>query len=364
MKSSWRTWQVVFFAFSLTLSGMTFGADFPPLQFEMGDSLETIRDKIELNDYHFSVKTNWVFNLSPEDRQRLLGRHPSASSILSKASVDIGPLAKVLGTTSLPERFCWTNVNGHAYIGPIRDQGYCGSCYSFGACAAAEGTFNAKVGFSDSNCVNFSESFILWNLGRLPEYSDHFGGCSGADYDYMELAALTNEGLCAEAEFPYTIDDPGSITNWTASRTVFSSWHRIPCGDIEAIKTAIYTYGVVDAAIYVDSGFEAYSSGIYENSQTNCSESPCYYEPSNHAIALVGWDDNGGDGYWILRNSWGTEWGENGYMRVKYRTGGLTCAACYLVFDGTGAPPIAPVGLEASSGVFTNSVRLNWSCAP
>jgi len=83
------------------------------------------------------------------------------------------------------------------------------------------------------------------------------------------------------------------------------------------MKTALMTYGPLDAAVDVDSAFEAYSGGIFENTNTSCGADPCHYTPTNHAVSLVGWDDNGGDGYWILRNSWGESWGENGYMAYQ-----------------------------------------------
>jgi hypothetical protein len=92
-------------------------------------------------------------------------------------------------------------------------------------------------------------------------------------------------------------------------------------------------YGVVDAAVYAGSAFSAYSGGIYQDSKTSCFSYPCYYTETNHIIALVGWDDNGGDGYWILRNSWGTSWGENGYMRIKYTSARVACEAAYLVYQ-------------------------------
>ena len=60
------------------------------------------------------------------------------------------------------------------------------------------------------------------------------------------------------------------------------------CGDITAIKTAIMTYGVVDASILTDSAFDAYTGGIYQNANTNCNASPCYYADSDHVISLGG----------------------------------------------------------------------------
>jgi hypothetical protein len=93
------------------------------------------------------------------------------------------------------------------------------------------------------------------------------------------------------------------------------------------------TYGVVAAAVDVGGAFEAYSGGIYQDSNTTCSSNPCYYTPTNHIIALVGWNDNGGDGYWILRNSWGSSWGESGYMRIKYTSARVGCEAAYVVYE-------------------------------
>ncbi|MEA3255085.1 MAG: C1 family peptidase [Candidatus Altiarchaeota archaeon] len=229
----------------------------------------------------------------------------------------------------LPSAFDWRNWSGHSYIGSIRNQGICGSCYAFAAAASAEGVYNVAKNLTGDDCSNLSESFIIWCLGRLPQYNTHLYSCDGADYEYMELAALTTQGICGEADFPYMMTDPGSCTHWNDPVTIFSSWHRIPCNDNEAIKTAIMTYGVVDAAVYAGDEFMAYTGGIYTDSLTDCPEE--YYTDTNHAIALVGWgfNDTYGD-YWILRNSWGTSWGEDGYMRIAATSARVACAATYL----------------------------------
>jgi len=307
--------------------------------FEQGDTLEELRDKIEQNGYNFTVDHNWVYDMSPEEKEKFFSRHDSGLPEVVDASDDIGPLAGQLGKKLLPSQFDWRDYAGHSYIGDIGNQGVCGSCYAFGACAAAEGTYNFANGLYDGNCSDFSESFIIWCLGDLPEYEPHFYGCDGSDYDYMELTALTAEGVCSEADFPYQTSD-GCGDHWDDPRITFDSWHRIPCGDIDAIKTAIMTYGPVDASVYVTGAFQAYESDIYEDTNTTCDGDPCYYTTTDHIVALVGWDDNGGaesNGYWILRNSWGSDdWGEDGYMRIKYRSARVACEACYLVYGGGG----------------------------
>ena len=243
---------------------------------------------------------------------------------------------------ALPSEFDWRSKDGRSYIGPIHDQGGCGSCYAFAAAAAAEGVYNWATGKYDGNCADFSESFIIWCLGRLPAYSSHFFGCGGADWDYAELTAISTEGICNESDFPYTESDPGSCTHWDDPVTVFSSWGRVDCSDVDAIKTAIMTYGIVDAAVLAGGAFyPGYTDGVYEDSNTDCPPDPgigpeCYHTYSNHAIALVGWDDNpaeGGGGCWILRNSWGASWGESGYMRIRYTSARVACEVCYMIYE-------------------------------
>ena len=322
---------ILFFASLSFLPADCFAEPVEILRFEPGDTLEEIRAKIEYNGYEFTVDNNWVFDMQAEEKRELFSRSAPLFPQMLDGYDGVSPLTRRLGERPLPSSFDWRDYNGHSYIGPIRDQGNCGACYAFGACAAAEGAYNWANSKYDGNCADFSEAFVAFCL------SDHysgFDGCYGSDYDYQELSGLVNYGVCNNAVYPYTdYEQACQSSSWDAPRTTFQSWHRIGCNDTEAIKTAIMTYGVVDAAVYVVSGFEAYSGGIYQDSNTSCYSSPCYYTPTNHIIALVGWDDNGGNGYWILRNSWGTSWGESGYMRIKYTSARVACEAAYLVYQ-------------------------------
>nr|HPJ72479.1 C1 family peptidase [bacterium] len=263
------------------------------------------------------------------------------------ASDEIGPLADLLGRQALPTSFDWRSTGGRNYVNPIRDQGYCGSCYAFGAAASAEGSYNVANDLYGGSRAQFSEAFIAF---CLDDHYSGFDGCDGSDYDYDELTALVAYGVCSLAAYPYPssaydygISPPCPFGTYPAT-TRIQSWHRIPCNDIDAIKTAIYNYGPVDASVNAGTAFEGYSGGVYSDSATTCSASPCYYSTTNHVICLVGWVDTGpGTGYWILRNSWGTSWGESGYMRISYYAARVACEACYLVSSGGGSSGDNPI---------------------
>ena len=328
--------MILFFAALSFFPAASFAEPAEILSFEPGDNLEEIRAKIEHNGYEFTVDNNWVFDMPATEKRDFFSRSAPLLPRMSDGYDGSSPLDRHLGEGQLPSSFDWRNYNGHSYIGPIRNQGSCGACYAFGACAAAEGAYNWANGKYDGNCADFSEAFVAFCLS---DYYSGFDGCDGSDYDYQELTGLVKYGVCNDNVYPYTDDEQVcQVFSWDAPRTTFQSWHRVGCNDIDAIKTAIMTYGVIDAAVYVGSAFSAYSGGIYQDSKTSCPSIPCYYTKTNHIIALVGWDDNGGDGYWILRNSWGTDWGEGGYMRIKYTSARVACETAYLVYQSLAAP--------------------------
>ena len=308
-------------------------AETEKVSFLPDDSIAQIQAKIVVNGYGFTVAPNWVTRLPWEERQKLLSRHPSQyPTYRTGSSFEEGPLV-VRSAEALPTAFDWRDYQGHSYIGPIRDQGGCGSCYAFGACAAAEGVYNFAMNRYDGDCLDLSEAFLAF---CLDQYYAGYSGCSGSSYDYEELDALVERGVCLETAYPYTPVDQGCVSGSEAApRAKFDSWHRIPCGDVLAIKSALMIYGVLDAAVYVTSAFQAYESGIFVDYNTECSYDPCYYTATNHCIALIGWQDTSldGDGYWILRNSWGSGWGEDGYMKIAYRSAHVACEVCYMVYE-------------------------------
>ncbi|RYY52143.1 MAG: hypothetical protein EOO05_22295, partial [Chitinophagaceae bacterium] len=121
-----------------------------------------------------------------------------------------------------------------------------------------------------------------------------------------------------------TESTPG--TNYYAS-----DWGIVdPSNDINKIasvaniKNALCKYGVIAASVYVTPLFQNYASGVFYEFANNTAD-----PVSNHAIDIVGWDDD--KGAWLIKNSWGTDWGEDGYMWIKYNSNNIGRRAAWVV---------------------------------
>ncbi|CAJ1060030.1 cathepsin L1 [Xyrichtys novacula] len=203
------------------------------------------------------------------------------------------------------------------YVTEVKDQGYCGSCWAFSTTGAIEGQIFKKTGqlisLSEQNLVDCSRSYGTY-------------GCSGAwmanAYDYV-----IKNGLMSTSSYPYTsVDTQPCYYDSRLAVAHIKDYRFIPKGDEQALADAVATVGPITVAIDADhSSFLFYSSGIYEEIMCN---------PNNlsHAVLLVGYGTEGGKDYWIIKNSWGSSWGEGGYMRI-IRDGSNACGiASYALY--------------------------------
>lgn len=229
----------------------------------------------------------------------------------------------------LPPTFNWaTNDNylGAPKLTPIRNQGSCGSCWAFSTVAAFEGNIYIK----DNVSRDLSEQFLL-SCNR-DSYSCN-GGWWAHKYHYdTTIPNDPNPGAVYEATFPYVAYDapcnapytrPYRLNNWF----YISGAGSIP--SVDALKNAIYQYGPVSVGVCAGPVFQNYRGGIYSTNES----SYCGSNQINHAVNLVGWND--AENTWILRNSWGTGWGESGYMRIARGVSNIGLGASYVVYNGS-----------------------------
>jgi len=219
----------------------------------------------------------------------------------------------------LPESFDWRDS---VDLPPVKNQGGCGSCWAFGTV----GPLECNIRILDGITEDLSEQWLV-SCNRNGWSCD--GGWFAHNYHQFHTDPCDSSGAVLEADFPYVAWDapcgcpyphPYHIESWA----YIGSSYSIPGADL--IKQAIMEYGPVSVAVYVNSAFQAYNGGVFNG---------CGSGDINHAVTLVGWDDNQGvNGVWFLRNSWGPGWGEGGYMRIMYGCSKVGYAACYINYNG------------------------------
>ena len=208
--------------------------------------------------------------------------------------------------------FKTSNVDWRTTAGavlPIKDQNPCGSCYAFSAVSAMEFAHWKSSGKS----VSLSEQEIVDCSRRY-----HNGGCEGGlpsnSFDY-----IIDRGVATEENYPYLRRDNVCNTANRAKpgRESLSSYKEIQPG-VNNLVTAAES-DVVSIGFEASDDFQDYHSGIYNNNDPSCGANP------NHAMNVVGFNTASSAPYFIVRNSWGVGFGEDGYMRVAIGRGYGTC---------------------------------------
>lgn len=275
--------------------------------------------KIEMHNYlhskglkSYTLGVNQFADMTASEFARQMNGYKMRSNISAHRGVSyLSPNIPI----TLPRSVDWRK---HGYVTPVKDQGQCGSCWSFSTTGALEGQHFRKTGklvsLSEQNLVDCSVSF-----------GNH--GCEGGLMDYAFTYIKTNGGIDTETSYPYEAKEGECRYEAQSSGATDSGFVDIlPAGDELKLKEAVATVGPVSVAIDASHpSFQMYKSGVYD-------EPECSPESLDHGVLVVGYGSENGQDYWIVKNSWATRWGEEGYIKMsrnKSNQCGIASSASY-----------------------------------
>lgn len=207
------------------------------------------------------------------------------------------PYRRSLNTLALeqdpPQEVDWVKAGK---VGAVKDQGQCGSCWAFSAVAAIEGFIAIKT----EKMVSLAEQ-------ELVDCSGSYGnqGCNGGLMDDAFEYVKDKKGLCESKDYKYTAKDGQCKKCKHYPDSAIAGFTDVPANN-ETELMAASAETVVSVAIEASNSFQFYKKGIYTG--------PCGTQ-LNHGVALVGYGKDGKN-FWKVRNSWGSGWGEAGYIRM------------------------------------------------
>ena len=211
-------------------------------------------------------------------------------------------------------------------VTPVKDQKSCGSCWTFSVVATLEA--HALI-HANSNVILAEQQLV--DCVQNPHKCGGTGGCEGATQE-LGFDYTVQHGLTLGANYPYHAHDGQCKENEVEPALKIDSFVKLPENDYNALNEALIEHGPI--AISVDASlWYLYESGIFNGEHGKCGST------INHAVTLVGYDsEENGQSYWIVKNSWGSRWGEDGYIRLprEEKANDVKCEIDYHPEDGSG----------------------------
>jgi len=238
--------------------------------------------------------------------------------LLQRSMTEASPRSFLQRATPLPKEFDWSNASGSDFLEPVMDQADCGSCYA--ASSVRMLTSRHKIKMNNTDLLPWSISFPL----HCSEYNQ---GCKGG-YGFLLSKWSSDVGLLPATCMRYNTQGScklecnldsleGKRYRVGNHRYVGSFYGK---ANAKLIQEELYRNGPLAVGLEPDDDFMFYSEGIYKSSKKRDPKTngmaPLEWEQVDHGVLLVGWGEEDGQPYWRIQNSWGPDWGEDGFFRI------------------------------------------------
>ena len=257
--------------------------------------LADVQAEIQRNGYAWTAGPTSVSHLSPQAQERLLGGYMSEREVAYFMDLEPDPAALNM---RFRDAFSWRDNNG---VTPADNQLDCGSCWAFGAGGATE----AHILINEGVTLDLSEQ---QSIDCNFQGSDCDGGQSTHAFQLHQ-----DPGGVLETCLPYRAENGISCRQNLCDKVAIIDGQATISFNTASLKYACQTYGPLAVGMCVYEDFYGYSGGCYEHAGTDL---------VNHIVLLCGWDDSmcGGSGAWLVKNSWGSGFGDSGFFWIKYNS--------------------------------------------
>jgi cathepsin F len=220
-----------------------------------------------------------------------------------------------------PQSLDWRTKN---MVTPVKDQQQCGSCWAFSVTENIESMYCMAT---QTDCTTLAPLAPQ----EIVDCDTQDSGCEGGDPPTAYQFVISEGGMENQSDYPYTASDGTCNFQANLAKITISGWkYAAQNGDETSLKNNLVQYGPMSICVDAEP-WQDYTSGILMGSDCDTQ--------LDHCVELVGYDMTGSTPFWIVRNSWGLDWGENGYIRLQY--GQDTCGLADEATFATGAASVS-----------------------
>mmetsp|Transcript_182605 Transcript_182605/g.444563 ORF Transcript_182605/g.444563 Transcript_182605/m.444563 type:complete len:313 (-) Transcript_182605:362-1300(-) len=251
-----------------------------------------------------------------ELHKQMLQQHGRPSHARAEAQSFVQEGARSRARAPVPKQWDWSSVGGRSFLEPVMDQGDCGSCYA--ASSMRMLTARHKIRQNDT-------TVLPWSIGLPLFCSEYNQGCNGG-YGVLTARWSRDVGLLPATCMRYRsggtcklecdLNELKGTRFRAANHRYVGAWYGNT--SVDSIKEELYLNGPLVLGLEPSEDFMFYSDGIYRSTaHSSLFRSPTQeWQQVDHAVLLVGWGEEGGQEYWKIQNSWGSDWGEDGFFRI------------------------------------------------